>query len=54
MHGISSRVLRGILTGAPENEGCPAPVADALPQGAVVCIAQGVETLLHAPARKPA
>ena len=46
MHGISSRVLRGILTGAPHSEGCRAPVADPLPQGAIVCIADGVETVL--------
>ena len=43
MHGISSRVLRGLLTGAPDRPGCRAPVAAPLPQGSVVCIENGVE-----------
>ena len=46
MHGISSRVLRGLLTGAPDRPGCGAPVAPPLPQGSVVCIEGGAETLL--------
>jgi probable phosphoglycerate mutase len=46
MHGISSRVLRGMLTGAPERPGCGAPVAAPLPQGSVVCIEAGVETVI--------
>ncbi len=46
MHGISSRVLRGLLTGAPERPGCGAPVAAALPQGSVVCLEDGVETVV--------
>jgi probable phosphoglycerate mutase len=46
MHGISSRVLRGLLTGAPDRPGCDAPVAAALPQGSVVCIADGVEKVV--------
>jgi probable phosphoglycerate mutase len=46
MHGISSRVLRGLLTGAPERPGCGAPVASPLPQGSVVCVEDGVETLI--------
>jgi probable phosphoglycerate mutase len=46
MHGISSRVLRGMLTGAPERPGCGAPVAGPLPQGSVVCIEGGVETVI--------
>jgi len=46
MHGISSRVLRGILTGAPDRPGCAAPVAHPLPQGSVVCIADRVETVI--------
>lgn len=45
MHGISSRVLRGLLTGAPDRPGCGAPVASPLPQGSVVCIEDGVETV---------
>ena len=46
MHGISSRVLRGVLTGAPDRPECGAPVADPLPQGSVVCIDRGVETVI--------
>jgi probable phosphoglycerate mutase len=46
MHGISSRVLRGLLTGAPDRPGCGAPVSRPLPQGSVVCIEDGVETVL--------
>ncbi|HEX8191381.1 MAG TPA: histidine phosphatase family protein [Allosphingosinicella sp.] len=46
MHGISSRVLRGVLTGAPDRPGCGAPVAAPLPQGSVVCIEDGVETVI--------
>ena len=47
IHGISSRVLRGILTGAGHRPGCGAPVADGLPQGSVVEIADGVESLVR-------
>ena len=43
MHGISSRVLRGMLTDGPDREGCGAPVAAPLPQGSVVCIDGGIE-----------
>lgn len=46
MHGISSRVLRGLLTGAPDRPGCGAPVASPLPQGSVVCLENGAETLI--------
>jgi probable phosphoglycerate mutase len=46
MHGMSSRVLRGMLTGAPAPAGCGAPVADGVRQGAVVEIRTGTETLL--------
>jgi probable phosphoglycerate mutase len=46
MHGISSRVLRGLLTRAPERPGCDAPVAGPLPQGSVVCIEDGLETVV--------
>jgi broad specificity phosphatase PhoE len=46
MHGISSRVLRGLLTGAPDRPGCGAPVAAPLPQGSVVCIENKVETVV--------
>ncbi|MDQ2879646.1 MAG: histidine phosphatase family protein, partial [Pseudomonadota bacterium] len=33
MHGISSRVLRGVMTGAPDIAGFGAPALDPLPQG---------------------
>jgi broad specificity phosphatase PhoE len=48
MHGVSSRVLRGLLTGAEARPECGAPVADGLPQGSVVEIANGHEILLRA------
>ena len=47
MHGISSRVLRGMLTGAMHRPECGAPVAQGLSQGTVVEIAGGVEHVLH-------
>ena len=46
MHGLSSRVLRGMLTGAEPRSECGAPVADGLPQGSVVEIAGGRETMV--------
>ena len=46
MHGMSSRVLRGLLTGAKNREGFAAPVADGIRQGALVEIADGRETVL--------
>jgi len=48
MHGMSSRVLRGLLTGAAEQPGCGAPVADGLRQGAIAEIAGGAERVLDA------
>jgi|UniRef100_UPI00356AC42B probable phosphoglycerate mutase len=47
MHGISSRVLRGVMTGAPDVPGYGAPAAANLPQGSVVMIAGGVEHIVH-------
>lgn len=47
MHGMSSRLLRGIMTGAAERPECGAPVADGLPQGSVVMIEDGVERVIH-------
>ena len=47
MHGMSSRVLRGLLTGAADRPGCGCAVADSLPQGSISRIEDGVETLLH-------
>ncbi len=46
MHGISSRVLRGVLLGLDPVPGYGAPVADGLPQGSVVTIKEGREDLL--------
>ena len=47
MHDISSRVLRGLITGAPPRPECDAPVADRVPQGAAVEIDGGAETVLE-------
>lgn len=49
MHGISSCVLRGLLTSLPHRSGCDAPVAEGLDQGAIACIEGGVERILHHP-----
>lgn len=46
MHGISSRVLRGVMTGAPIAP-CGAPVLPGNPQGSVTVIAGGVERMVH-------
>lgn len=46
MHGISSRVLRGVLLGLDPLPDYGAPVAPGLPQGSVVMIEDGVETLV--------
>ncbi|HEX9947288.1 MAG TPA: histidine phosphatase family protein [Allosphingosinicella sp.] len=46
MHGVSSRVLRGMLTGAEPRPECGVPVAGGLPQGSVVEIEGGVEKVL--------
>lgn len=47
MHGMSSRVLRGLLTGVDVLPQFDAPVAPALPQGSVAMIESGVETIVH-------
>ena len=47
MHGISSRVMRGVMTGAPVVERFGAPAAGHLPQGSLVMIEAGVETIVH-------
>ena len=47
MHGISSRVLRGVMTGQPAHAEFEAPVARVLPQGSLVMLEGGVETVLH-------
>lgn len=46
-HGMSSRVLRGIMTGAPVLPAFGAPAAPDLPQGSIVKIEGGVETVVH-------
>ena len=46
-HAMSSRVLRGLLTEMADRPECGAPVADGLPQGSVVEIADGVERVVH-------
>ncbi len=47
MHGISSRVLRGVMTGADVHPVLGAPTLPPLPQGSMVMIAGGVETVVH-------
>ncbi|MGW8134288.1 histidine phosphatase family protein [Sphingomonas zeae] len=47
MHGLSSRVLRGLLLGLPDDALCGVPVAERLPQGSIVMIEGGVETVIH-------
>lgn len=46
MHGMSSRVLRGVLTGIDVLPHFAAPVAPDLPQGSVVRIEGGIETVV--------
>jgi glucosyl-3-phosphoglycerate phosphatase len=45
-HGMTARVLRGILLGLDPLEGFGAPIADGLAQGSMVMIRDGVETLI--------
>lgn len=47
MHGISGRVLRGVMTGSPADPDLGALLAPALPQGSVAMIAGGRETVAH-------
>jgi broad specificity phosphatase PhoE len=47
MHGMSSRVLRGMLTGADQLAGSAAPIAAGLPQGSVAEVRAGIETRLE-------
>ncbi len=46
-HGMTSRVLRGVLTGLDALDPYGAPIADGLPQGSMVAICDGAETILH-------
>ena len=45
-HGMTARVLRGILLGLEPLEGFGAPIAPGLAQGSMVMICEGVETLV--------
>ena len=47
MHGMSARVLRGLMTGLAAEDRWGAPVAPNLPQGSMVMIEGGVETVIH-------
>ena len=47
MHGMSSRVLRGVMTGDEIMPQFAAPIALDLPQGSIVKIERGVETVVH-------
>jgi probable phosphoglycerate mutase len=47
MHGMSSRVLRGVLTGIDVIPRFDAPIAHNLPQGSVALIEHGVERIAH-------
>lgn len=46
MHGISARVLRGLLLGLPVDARFGAPIAHSLSQGSMVMIEDGVETIV--------
>ena len=47
MHGMSSRVLRGLLMGLPIDPLWNAPIADNLPHGSIVMIGNGTEKIIH-------
>jgi len=47
MHGMSSRVLRGLMTGGAARLGCGTAVADGLRQGAIAEIVDGRERVLE-------
>ena len=46
-HGMTSRVLRGLLTGITPHKTYQAPIASGLPQGSVVSICDGEEVIVH-------
>lgn len=48
MHGMSSAVLRGILLGLPVDPRFGAPIAPRVPQGSLVMVGNGVETIVKA------
>ena len=45
-HGMTSRVLRGLLTGLGPHPRFAAPIAEGLPQGSIVQICDGVEQVI--------
>jgi probable phosphoglycerate mutase len=47
MHGMSARVLRGLLTSSAPHPACGAPVAPDLSQGSIVAVEGGRERVLH-------
>jgi probable phosphoglycerate mutase len=47
MHGMSSRVLRGILLGLSVDPHWRAPIAPSLPQGTIIMIRNGQEEIVH-------
>jgi len=47
MHGMSSRILRGVMTRQETLPQFGAPAAPDLPQGSVAMIEKGVETVVH-------
>jgi probable phosphoglycerate mutase len=52
MHGMSSRVLRGLMTGLDADPRWSAPVAPGLPQGSMLVIEKVVEQIVHLGAGK--
>jgi glucosyl-3-phosphoglycerate phosphatase len=47
MHGMSSRVLRGLLLGVSVEDGFGAPIASSLPQGTIVMVSNRSEKIIH-------
>ena len=47
MHGMSSSILRGILLGMPIDPRFGAPIAPRVPQGTLVMVGNGTETVVH-------
>ena len=46
-HGITSRVLRGVMTGLADDPAIGAPAAPGLPQGSVVLVERVAERVVH-------
>ncbi len=47
MHGMSARVLRGLLLGLEVDPIYGAPIADSLPQGTITMVGGGAEKIIH-------